>query len=376
MTPSKEVAYLGPRNVKALALVAAGLNGQAAMDAVEMGFNDLKLLGVEISERQLGQMMEGLGFDAIEPSITPGSIATPIQFLQTWLPGFVYMITAARKIDELIGISTVGAWEDEEVVQGILELLGTSVPYGDVTNIPLSSWNNSYERRTVVRFEEGMMVGRLEEARTARANINSADTKRRAATVALEIQRNRIGFFGYNAGANRTYGFLNDPGLPAYTNVAAGVGGLPWSTKTFLEITADIRTMLALLRTQSQDTIDPETTQITLALASNVVDYLTVTSVYGNSVRDWLTETYPKVRVVSAPELNGANGGANVAYMYAESLDDGSTDDGRVITQIVPTKFKVLGVEQKAKGYIEDFSNATAGVLVKRPYAIVRKSGL
>jgi hypothetical protein len=43
--------------------------------------------------------------------------------------------------------------------------------------------------------------------------------------------------------------------------------------------------------------------------------------------------------------------------------------------QVVPAKFKVLGVEQKAKGYMEDYSNATAGAMLKRPYAMVRYYG-
>src|SRR5690606_30608572 len=49
--------------------------------------------------------------------LTTPSIAAQIQFLQTWLPGFVQATTAARNIDKFIGMQTVGAWEDEEVVQ-------------------------------------------------------------------------------------------------------------------------------------------------------------------------------------------------------------------------------------------------------------------
>lgn len=360
---SNERAYIGPRDVKPLALVAAQID--AAL------INDLPLLGIGLDERTLIQMAAS-AMDAVEPTVTTGSIATPIQFLQNWLPGFVNIITQARKIDRLVGISAVGSWEDEEVVQGTMELTGTSVPYTDWGNIPYSSWNATYERRTVVRFEEGMFVGKLEDARAARARINSGDRKRAAAALALEIQRNRIGFYGFNAGANRTYGFLNDPALPAYTNFATG----NWNTATFDQITADIRGMFAALRTQSGDTVDPDEVNTTLAISTNRVDFLSTTTALGMSVRDWLTKTYPKARVESAPELNLANGGANVVYLYAETVvADGSDDDGRVFAQIVPDKFRVIGVDQRAKGYEEDYTNATAGVLLKRPYAVVRRSG-
>jgi hypothetical protein len=134
--------------------------------------------------------------------------------------------------------------------------------------------------------------------------------------------------------------------------------------------------MLGRLRTASGDTVDPKKTQITLAVASNVVDFLSVTSDFGNSVSDWLSTTYPNVRVVSAPELNAANGGANVAYMFADRSDDGSTDGGATWAQLVPARFKALGTEKQAKGYVEDFSNATAGVLLKRPFLVQRLTGI
>lgn len=365
MTASILRSHLGPRQVRPL----ANFPSEQA--------NDLRRLGIgvdmAVATRLNAAYFEAQGMDSLQASVTAASMPTPLQFLQTWLPGFVAIITQARKIDDLVGISTVGSWEDEEVVQGILEMLGTSTPYTDAGNVPLSSWNLNYERRTVVRFEEGMSVGKLETARSAKARVDNAATKRAAAALALEIQRNRVGFYGYNGGDNRTYGFLNDPNLPAYVGVAGGT----WATKTFLQITADIRSAMSALRSQSGATIDPVKTATTLAVASDCVDFLSVTSDFGNSVFDWLAKAYPRCRVESAPELNDANGGANVFYLYAETVDDGnSTDDSRVFIQAVPAKFQVLGVENRAKATLEDYTNATAGILCKRPYAVVRRSGI
>lgn len=347
-------------------------------------FAQLSQLGVNLSngfvQEQMRHLLGGAEFaaDDTQGLVTTASISNPIQFLQTWLPGFVRAITAARKIDELIGIATVGKWDDEEVIQGVLEPLGEAVLYGDYTNIPLSSWNVNFERRTVLRWEKGIKVGLLEDARSARVRINNAAEKRSAAALSLDIIRNRVGFFGYNGGANRTYGFLNDPSLPAYVTAAAtgSSSGTTWASKTFLNITADIRGMVARLQAASQDTLDPETVPMTMALATNVAQYLSVTSDFGISVREWVRQTYPKMRIVSAPELNLANGGANVAYLYADKVDDGGSDGGATWVQIVPAKFQALGTEKQAKGYIEDFSNATAGVMLKRPYAVQRLTGI
>lgn len=370
MNPTPIVSHISARNIRPLE------------NFKPEEYQSLSKIGIHFNRRQVGQMMaaaQETGMDSIEAALTTATVTNPIQFLQNWLPGFVNVITQARKIDEIVGITTAGAWEDEEIVQGYLENLGTAVVYGDYTNVPLSSWNVNFYPRTVVRFEEGMQVGLLEDARASRVKINSADQKRQAATVALEINRNSIGFNGFNSGANYTFGFLNDPNLPAFVEVTPGAeSGAPtaWASKSFLEIVADLRTGYATLRTQSGDNIDPEKASITLAIATDAVDQLTMTTDYGVSVWDWIKKTYPNTRVVSAPELNLAHSGDNVFYMFAETVADGSTDDNKTFVQIVPAKFKVLGIEQRSKGYVEDYSNATAGILCKRPYAVYRAYGI
>jgi hypothetical protein len=364
-------SHIYGRNVRPLEM--------AAEDCAEYGA--LAQLGIHLSPNFIRDQIRSMGLDSMamddtQGLVTTASISNPVQFLQSWLPGFVRIMTAARRIDEIVGVTTAGKWDDEEVIQGVLEPLGEAALYGDYTNIPLSSWNANYERRTVIRFEKGIKVGLLEDARSARVRINNAAEKRSAAALALDIIRNKVGFYGFNGGANRTYGFLNDPSLPAYVTAANPGSGTTWAVKTFLQITADIRGMFARLQSASGDQINPEKTATTLTLATDAYQYLSVTSDYGVSVRDWLTKTYPKHRVVSAPELNAANGGANVAYLFADSVDDGGTDGGATFAQIVPAKFQALGTEKQAKGYVEDFSNATAGIFVKRPFAVQRLTGI
>ena len=368
MNKSIERSSLSPRQVGAVKMTEDDVRDYAALGD----------LGINFGAQNI-KAMANFAMDAgNQADVSAPSITTPVQFLQNWLPGFVKVITAARKIDELVGISTTGSWEDQEIVQGLLEPIGNAVPYGDYTNVPLASWNTNFVRRTVIRFEKGIKVGMLEEARAARIRISSSAEKRASAALALEIQRNLVGFYGFNSGNNLTYGFLNDPGLPAYVTVAAsGTGSSTlWSSKTVLQIVADIRVAAAQLQNQSQDTINPEDAELTLALPTISYQYLSVTSDFGISVRDWLNKTYPKLRVISAPQLNAANGSANVFYLYAESVEDGASDDSRTWVQVVPAKFQALGVEKQAKAYEEDYANATAGCLLKRPYAVVRYSGI
>lgn len=378
-----EHSHIGPRDVKPV-ICKDDMQRKALCDQ----YRELKRVGIGLDHYDLMQMAKfalrypsralAHGMDAnLTTPLTNASITTPIQFLQAWLPGFTEIVTAVRRIDMLVGITTQGSWEDEEVVQGVLEHTGNAPIYGDLTNVPLSSWNVNYERRTIIRFEQGMVVGRLEEARAAAIRTNSAENKRAASARALEIERNRVGFNGYNSGNNRTFGILNETDTPAYVDVADGASGSSeWSTKTFLEITADLRSAFSALRNQSLEQVDPMMDETTLAVATESVDFLTTVSNFNMSIYNWLAENYPKCRVTSVPEFNNANGGDSVFYLYAETVADSGSDDNRTYIQVVPTKFQTLGVDQRAKSYVEDYSNATAGIMLKRPYAIVRRSGI
>lgn len=370
-----ERGFVGPRDISR-AFTKADCKNANVMDFLEN-------YGVGFDSDDLEAMADNYGFAmdaAIQGLTTTPSIDVPVQFLQQWLPGFVNIIFRARKIDELIGISTQGAWFDSEIVQGVMETTGSAVPYGDYTNTPFADWNVNFIKRNIVNFETGMRVGNKEQAQATRIRLNTADSKRGGATNALEIQRNAIGFYGYNAGNNLTYGFLNDPQLLGYNTVAAtGTGSTTtWATKTFLEIQSDLLTAIAGLRTQSGANIDPKKDKITLAIATNCIDYLGVTSDFGSmaSVNAWLTDYCKNIRIVDAPELDNANGGQNVFYLYAESVADGSTDDERTWVQVVPSKFQLNGVAQLAKAYEESYLNATAGALLKRPYAVYRATGI
>jgi hypothetical protein len=327
---------------------------------------------------RIGINVDALAMDSALTGPVIGAAGTLAQNLQTWLPGLVHQLTTVRLIDELCGVQTMGSWEDEEIIQGTMEATGKAELYGDTTNIPFANYKNGYERRTIVRFEQGLFVSRLEELRAAKAGINDAAEKRSAASESLDISRNRVGFYGFSSPETRTYGFLNDPQLPGYVTLPTN-GSSPatssWAQKSFLQLTADIRRMVADLVVSGGGHISNKT-PMTLALPLGHGEFLGVTSEQGNSVQDWLTKTYPGIRVIEVPELVGANGGANGAYLYADSVKGGSTDDGRVLTQIVPTRFQVIGSEQRAKGYLEDFTNATAGVLFKRPWAVRRYTGL
>jgi hypothetical protein len=333
---------------------------------------DLKRLGIAIQPQQIKEWADSVVMDSVQPGVTTPSVVTPLQFLQEFLPGFVYVMTAARKIDDFVGVLIAGDWQDEQIVRGIVEQTGSAEIYGDTTNLSYSSFNNNWNTSTIVRFEEGLEVGQLEQMRASAQNLDAAVQKRIGATRSLEINRNLVGFFGFNGGLNNTYGFLNAPGLPAYLPAPTG----NWAGSTYLEIVNDLLFAFNQLQTQSQDNVDPRSVATTLAVSTNTASFISRSTDFGYSVGKWLSENYPKCRIVSAPQLNNANGGQNVFYLYADKIEDESTDGGLTWIQPVPTKFRALGVQQLVKSYKEGYSNATAGVMCQRPTLVVRVTGI
>lgn len=349
----------------------AGQVNAVALDSMEKlpTLDDLKQLGVMFDADALKTVM-----DAAPPAITTPTVANAVQFLQYFFARPIQVVTQARVIDDLIGRSVAGSWADEEIQMPIVERIGQARPYTDAANVPEASFNQNFEGRKIFRMELGASANRLEMERAAKMRIDSMALKRAAVAQALDIGRNDVGFNGYNDGSGHTYGILNDPGLPAYTTVAQNAGNTSteWKDKTYLEIVADLRTAVQALRTRSGSNFDPTRDAFTLGVATDCRDALDTTSQYGNSVMDYIGKTWPKCRVVTVPQFNDANGGANVFYVIADNVAGEPVAD-----QYVQAELFLVGAKPTAKGgMLEDYSNATAGAFVTVPIGIVRYTGI
>lgn len=357
---------LAPDQVKAL-----DVNGD------KVSLDTLDILGISATPSGIADAIaycKNAGYmataDAAPTSITTPNIANALQFFQYFVPGAVRVATQKRVADSLIGRTIGGTWSDEEVVLPIVELTGQAQPYGDKANEDLASWNLEWIRRRIVRLEAGLEVSQLEQERSAKMRQDSSALKRQAVSTAMAIALNDIAFNGF---AGNTYGLLNEPSLGAYTTVATGASGqTAWSSKTFAEIAKDIRTACAALRSKSGTLVDPFVDEITLAVASDVVDYLTTpTDQYGLSVIKYLQDTFKGLRVVPVPQFNGANGGSNVFYLMASSIEG-----QKVAHNFIQDTLRLLGIEKLTKGFREDYAAATSGVMIPLPIGVVRYSGI
>ena len=325
----------------------------------DFALNDLKALGVGVA---------AMDSALIGPAATTGFV--PAHMLQTWLAGTIRAITTPVDIDYVAGITTVGNWHDDEIGVRTEEDFGLAELYGDVTNIPLANSNGGFELRDVVRFEQGFQVGELEMRRMGAAGFQQEQSKRRAATKSLDVARNLV---GWNGIANtRTYGLLNDPNLP--TVRALDALETAWLSADFDELVAHFTNLRNALETQMGQALRDDAAFL-LLLPTGYRGVMNVYNTSGNlSFGNWIKENYPNTRTEYISSLTAAIGGEDVAYLIAENvsdLDESDTDSATLI-QAVPSRYEVVGSEKRAKGYIETASNALAGIIVLRPWAIAR----
>lgn len=356
---SKERMYMSGRE--------AARRGPVPLTAdSDVTMQDLLTLGIDVSKLAADSALTG-------PAGPNGFIQGFL--LQNILPGVVRVSTQVRLIDEIAGILNAGNWYDESVAQRIVTPTGKAELYADNTNIPLANYKNLLERRHIVRFEQGFQVGRLEEARQAVEGYDEAQIKRGMVNESLEISRNNLGFYGFGTG-QRTFGLLNDPSLPAYSTATGS--WLTGANANWAGVTSDFQRMFTNLELRSGGHVRDDM-RITVVLPlgyRRVLSYVNVASATSQTVKQWLEEMFPNMRFIFAPQFTGANGGANVVYMFVDEMPDGDDTGGRTIVQVVPERFRTLGTEQRAKGYLEDASNATAGIIVLRPWAFERMTGI
>ena len=306
------------------------------------------------------------------------------QFLQNWLPGAIRMFTAPRRAEELLGFVQAGDFADQTIVARFVEMFGYTQSYGDLNEAPRSGYNAEYQSREIVRFQGGVQSDRLETQRMAKIGVSDIDEKRTSLARAFAITENLVSFNGFTGA--RCYGLLNDPNLPSYVTVASsGTGSSPlWSAKTSALQWADVLTSVQALFTQTKTAFDPTKEEFTWAIGTAVKIALSNFMLVGGtalaiSLGEYIKQQFPNIRIIVIPEFDGANGGANIWYMYKESMVDGDTssDDGKAVVNLIQQRMFMLSALPTASGGIaENYASAQAGTFVKRPILFYRASGM
>ena len=323
-------------------------------------------------------MTSSLGFhrlfaDSIQPSQYPATNFVPYQYLTNLDPSYVANIMVALAAEEAMGSRIYGDWADESIIFQTREHQSDPQLYSIGNNIQTSDLNLRLVERSIVRIQMALDAPMLDVERTSKMNVDLISELRTAAMRGISLKLDQISFNGFNDGINKTYGMLNDPDLFPFFTLPTG----DWaSTGTYDTITADIRAMVAELMNRSLGNIDPKKVPCTLAVALNSYTGLDVTSIYGNSVMDFIRKTYPMMEVMSVPRFNSAVSSLNAVYLYANSFNDGYSPNGEVFSNVYQSKFRVMGTFIDYNGTVkESYMAASCGATVRRPQAVVNAAG-
>lgn len=307
------------------------------------------------------------------------NIGYPVQFFQQWLPGLVGQILTIRMADLAFGERMIGDWIDEEVVQKYMEGYAMPTLFSDADNKSDTNLNIIFEPLDVVRFEQGVGANDKAQADAARMQVDLMASKRNVARTAMDVVSNEIAWYGANTSVNRTYGALNHPSLLPTQPFPAGAGGqTEWQTKTFEEITADIRNMATTLRVQSGGNYQAGKQPSTLLIALSVYETLkTMNAISNYSVQQYIDDLYPKTTILGVPEFDQAEGGENVAMWFVNKnmKDLTSTDSGAVWSHEKQVKFMLRGMKKEAFRTEEIYLMAENGMRLTRPTAVTKWVG-
>lgn len=344
-----------------------------ALDA-GVDLDAFKSMGIVLDTVASNMRVATRTMDATVPTVLNPAVPTPIQFTQYWYADKIEAVVQALKAIDIFGFESGGDITTQQVVRTIEEGVGrVYFRNPNSANIPLASHNANFEARDVQILELGGQYDNIDTAILAQANIDHVGQTEKSITKAHAIAHNRIIFYGlFDTPESKLYGVLNDPNLLPYNTLPDGAGGSSlWSQKTANEIWDDILFIVNKLFEQSGFNIDPAKDRTKLILPASVVQYLAQTNTFFNkTIRQMLAETYPAMEIDYAPEFNGANAGANVAYLM------GVEDEHRVGNPHIPVTMQVSNAVQTTRGWQELYYSSTAGYFCVRPLFCCRVSGL
>lgn len=331
--------------------VEAGVDIASAME--RMGFtvdsaifDDSKYMGILKSYAQDAGL-----------SLGEGNIPALGQFFQFWFPDTVRALYRGRSAKQVYGVDQVGDWTTEQVVQPKLELTGDMALYDDFSRPPLTSYNLGWATLDTVRFEVGVEVTKLEEARAAGMRQNAYQLKKEAIILKNDIFMNKVfwdGFADLGNNRKRVYGILQSIGEANNMPIDILAAEVDDVQKEMARWVQNLTNNLA-------GNFDPTRDAIVFNLPLAWQSVMIKTTEYGWSVSDWLKKQYPNVEIRYSVELE------DLAIVFAPMVDGVGK---KTVSLLQTSALRLIGAVPTQKGMQECYSSSVAGALVACPAAI------
>lgn len=311
--------------------------------------------------------MPNLAFDAQPGLITTANAGIPAFLANLMDPQIVEILTAPTRAAEIFGETKKGDWTTASIEFPFVEPTGEVSSYGDWNTNGSAGANVNWMPRQSYHFQVIAQWGEREVARYGLASIDYVAQIEKAAAWVQQKFLNKSYFNGISGLTN--YGILNDPGLNTpISPLTKAAGGVLWSAATAQEVFSDVNEMFRQLTVQMNGYVVNQDIELVLALPSTAVANLNKVSSFNVSAKQTINETFPNLRIETAPEY--ATAGGNLAQLFIPSYEG------------VETAFCAFTEKQRSHAVVTDLSGwkqkksgGTWGWINRRPVAMVQMLG-
>lgn len=305
---------------------------------------------------------------AIQSSlVTTVNAGIPAYLANILQPEIIEVLVQPMNATKITGEAGIGNWVTKTTQFPMAESVGEVSSYGDYNENGMQGANYQWEDRQQYIYQGICQWGDQELEMMSLAKIDHANNVRKAKTLNFAKFQNKTYFFGV---ANlQNFGLLNDPSLqPAITPSTKTAGGTSWSKATPEEIANDITSMFTQAVRQTGELVTSDDKMI-LALSGISNSYINRTNSFGLSARKVISDVYPNLEIVTAPEYNTAAG--FLAQLVFPSLQGQET-----VKSYFGDKLRAFPMFRALSSFKQKFAAGTWGAILKQPLGIVQMLGI
>ena len=330
----------------------------------EKGFvfdDHYKIRGIMANDADI----ERLAYDAA--MVTEPNSGVPVEFTSYLDPRVIEILTGPRNSREIFAEVKKGDWTTSYARFEVDEITGAVEAYTDYGNAGMADVNPTYPVRQQYVFQTNIRYGDRELDYAAKARLQLAARKQRAAATTIDIAQNKYNLLGVEG--MEIYGLLNEPNLPAVIPPGKGAGGgNTWKDKTTKEIYADYLLLFQNLAKNSLGHIRNDSDLILVTSPSAAVELGKATD-FNVSVMDMIKRYTPNIKFAQLPELE--NSKSSTVLLICRSINGEPTGEFGF-----SEKMRAMRLVPETSSFKQKFVGTSYGCILYRPYAVASMTGV
>ncbi len=329
----------------------------------EKGFvfdDHYKIRGIMANDADI----ERLAYDAA--MVTAPNSGVPVEFTSYLDPRVIEILTGPRNSREIFAEVKKGDWTTSYARFEVDEITGAVEAYTDYGNAGMADVNPTYPVRQQYVFQTNIRYGDRELDYAAKARLQLAARKQRAAATTIDIAQNKYNLLGVEN--MEIYGLLNEPNRPAAIPPGIGADGNTWKLKTTKEIYADYLLLFQNLAKNSLGHIRNDSDLILVTSPSSAVELGKATD-YNVSVMDMIKRYTPNIKFAQLPELE--NFTKSTVLLICRSINGEPTGEFGF-----SEKMRAMRLVPETSSFKQKFVGTSYGCILYRPFAVATMTGV